>query len=77
MTGTYTLSAPAPEGGMYVDVKSSNVYAAYPRSAFAPAGATRVSFAITTRSTSTDLRVTFTAWARVGAVPSAVLTVTR
>ena len=77
VTGTYTLSAPAPAGGMYVDVKSSNVYNAYPRSAFAPAGATRVSFAITTRSSSTDLRVTLTAWARVGAAQSAVLTVTR
>jgi hypothetical protein len=77
VTGTYTLSAPAPAGGMYVDVKSSNAYNAYPRSAFAPAGATRVMFSITTRSSSTDLRVTLTAWARVGAAKSVVLTVSR
>jgi hypothetical protein len=77
VTGTYTLSAPAPAGGMYVDVKSSHIYNAYPGSAFAPAGATRVSFPITARSSSTDLRVTLTAWARVGATTSVVLTVRR
>jgi hypothetical protein len=75
VTGTYTLSAPAPEGGMYVDVKSSHVYNATPGSAFAPAGATRVSFEITTRAGSSDLRVTLTASARVGEARSAVLTV--
>lgn len=77
VTGTYTLSAPAPSGGMYVDVRSSHFYNAYPGSAFAPAGATRVSFPITARSSSTDLRVTLTAWARAGATSSAVLTVRR
>ncbi|HYN97066.1 MAG TPA: hypothetical protein VES42_24770 [Pilimelia sp.] len=77
VTGTYTLSAPAPPGGMPVDVTSSHGYTAYPRSAFAPAGATRVSFGITARSGATDLRVTLTAWARVGAAQSLVLTVRR
>jgi hypothetical protein len=77
VTGTYTLSAPAPAGGMYVDIKSSHVYNASPASAFAPAGATKVSFKITGRSSSTDLRVTLTAWARVGATKSVVVTVRR
>jgi hypothetical protein len=77
VTGTYTLSAPAPSGGMLVDIQSSHVYNAYPSSAYAPAGATRVSFKITARSSSTDLLVTLTAWARVGALKSAVLTVRR
>jgi hypothetical protein len=77
VTGTYTLSAPAPSGGMYVDIKSSHVYNAYPGSAFAPAGATQVSVKITTRRSSADLRVTLTASARVGAARSAGLTVRR
>jgi hypothetical protein len=77
ITGTYTLSAPAPSGGMLVDIKSSHVYNAYPNPAYAPAGATRVSFKITGRSSSTDLRVTLTAWARVGASKSVVITVRR
>lgn len=77
LTATYTLSAPAPAGGMYVDVKSSNVYTVYPGSAFAPAGATRVTVPITVRRTSTDLQVTLTAWAMVGPAKSVVLTVRR
>jgi hypothetical protein len=77
LTGTYTLSAPAPPGGMIVDIQSSHVYNAYPSNAYAPAGATKVSFPITTRRSSTDLRVTLTAWARVGAGKSVVLTVKR
>jgi hypothetical protein len=36
-----------------------------------------VTFPITTRRSSTDLRVTLTAWARVGAAKSVVLTVKR
>jgi hypothetical protein len=77
VTGSYTLSAPAPSGGMLVDVQSSHVYNAYPSATYAPAGATRVSFPITARSSSTDLRVTLTASARVGAAKSVVLTVRR
>jgi hypothetical protein len=77
VTGTYTLSAPAPAGGMVVDVTSSHVHTAYPGSAYAPAGATRVSFPITTARTSSDVRVTFTASARVGDAKSVVLTVRR
>ena len=77
VTGTYTLSAPAPSGGMYVDVKSSSIYNAYPGPTYAPAGATRVSFKITGRNNSADVRVTLTAWARVGATKSVVLTVRR
>jgi hypothetical protein len=77
VTGTYTLSAPAPAGGMLVDVRSSNLAMVYPGSAYAPAGATKVSFNITTKRTSTDLRVTLTVSARVGATRSAVLTVRR
>jgi hypothetical protein len=77
VTGTYTLSAPAPSGGMYVDVKSSSIYNAYPGPTYAPAGANRVSFKITGRNGSSDVRVTLTAWARVGASKSVVLTVRR
>jgi hypothetical protein len=77
LKGTYTLSAPAPSGGMLVDVASSHIYNAYPSATYAPAGATKVTFPITTRSSSTDLRVTLTAWARVGARKSVVLTVKR
>jgi hypothetical protein len=75
--GTYTLSAPAPPGGMIVDVSSSYIYNATPSGTYAPAGATKVTFTITTRRSSTDLRVTLTAWARVGERRSAVLTVKR
>lgn len=77
VTGTYTLNAPAPAGGMYVDIRSSHVYNVTPGSAFAPAGATRVSVPITARSNSGDLQVTLTAWARVGDTKSVVLTVRR
>jgi hypothetical protein len=77
VTGTYTLSAPAPAGGMYVDIRSSHVYNVTPGSAFAPAGATRVSVPITARASSGDLQVTLTAWARVGDTKSVVLTVRR
>jgi hypothetical protein len=77
LTGTYTLTAPAPTGGMYVDVDSTYVYNATPGRTFAPAGATRVSFPISTRASSTDLQVTLTASARVGATRSASLTVRR
>jgi hypothetical protein len=62
---------------MIVDIASSHIYNAYPGSAYAPAGATKVSFPITTRRSSTDLKVTLTAWARVGARKSVVLTVKR
>jgi len=77
VTATYTLSAPAPAGGMYVDVRSSSFANASPGSAFAPEGATRVSFPITTRAASRDLEVTLTAWALTGPTMSAVLTVRR
>jgi hypothetical protein len=75
VTATYTLSSPAPSGGMYVDVRSSHVSTVYPGSAFAPAGATRVSVPITVRRTSAELRVTLTAWAMTGPRQSVVLTV--
>ena len=77
VTATYTLSAPAPPGGMLVDIRSSHLYNAYPGPAYAPAGATRVSVPIMTRRSSSDLRVTLTASARVGATKSVVLTVRR
>ncbi len=75
VTATYTLSSPAPSGGMYVDVRSSHVSTVYPGSAFAPAGATRVSVPITVRRTSAELRVTLTAWALTGPRQGVVLTV--
>jgi len=77
VTATYTLSAPAPSGGMYVDVRSSSFANAQPGSAFAPAGATRVSVPITTRAGSRDVQVTLSAWALTGPTRSVVLTVRR
>jgi hypothetical protein len=62
---------------MYVDVKSSSIYNAYPGPTYAPAGATRVSFRITGRNRSGDVRVTLTAWARAGEPQSVVVTVRR
>jgi hypothetical protein len=62
---------------MFVDVESSHVYNAFPTATFASAEATRVNFPITARSSSTDLQVTLTAWARVGPSESVGLTVRR
>jgi hypothetical protein len=78
VTGTYTLSAPAPAGGMLVDITSSHVFNAWPGTTFAPAGATQVRFMVSTRSSSVgDLDVALTAWARVGDRKSVTLRVTR
>ena len=77
VTGTYTLSRTGP-GRRHVRRRhQQSRLERHPGSAFAPAGTTRVSFRVTTRSGSADLRVTLTAWARVGATKDDVLTVRR
>src|SRR6266436_5875799 len=47
-TGTVTLSAPAPAGGVTVALSSSNGVARVPSSVFVPAGATSASFTVNT-----------------------------
>ena len=49
-TGTVTLSGPAPAGGAVVQLRSSSSRATVPTSVTVPAGATRASFTIRTRS---------------------------
>lgn len=48
-TGTVRLSAPAPDGGAVVQLRSSSTRASVPSSVTVPAGATSASFTITTR----------------------------
>jgi hypothetical protein len=77
VTATYTLSAPAPPGGVVTTLYSSHLEYAYWTSADAPAGATKVSFTILTKRPATDLDVTIGVSARVGAMKTARLTVRR
>ena len=66
VTGTYTLSAPAPSGGMYVDVKSSSIYNAYPGPDLCTGRSDPGELKITGRNSSADVRVTVTGWAGCG-----------
>ncbi|WNV87309.1 hypothetical protein [Umezawaea sp. Da 62-37] len=76
-TATLTFSAPIPAGGSYINLSSSNGFAATATgSQQVPAGATRFTVAITTGRVSTDTPVTFTGLvAFVGQGVSTVLTV--
>lgn len=60
-TGTVTLTAPAPAGGVVVSLRSSSTRAQVPSSVTVPAGATKASFTITTRSARNIATVTITA----------------
>jgi thermitase len=60
-TGTVTLTAPAPAGGVVVSLRSSSTRAQVPSSVTVPAGATSASFTITTRSARNIATVTITA----------------
>lgn len=77
VTGAYTLSAPAPPGGMAVDVRSSDLNLAWPGGAHAPAGATRVSFSLATIRVTRDHEVRIIVSARVGPSIGAVLRLRR
>ncbi|HET6928824.1 MAG TPA: hypothetical protein VFI45_00760, partial [Candidatus Acidoferrum sp.] len=74
-TGTVTLSGPAPAGGMQVALSSSNTTVARtPASVTVAAGATSVTFAVSTSVVSASTTVTIFA-AHNGASKSATLTV--
>jgi hypothetical protein len=75
-TGTVTLSGPAPAGGAQVILSSSNTAAArVPSSVIVAAGATSVSFTVSTSAVAASTTVTISA-AYGGAARSASLTVT-
>ena len=76
-TGTVTLVGPAPNGGVIVNLTSSNSHVVVPANVTIPAGATSVSFTMTTTPPSSKTRnVTITANYN-GVSKTAVLTITR
>ncbi len=76
VTGTATLSSPAPSGGVVVTLTSSNSsLASVPTSVTVPAGATSASFSIRTHSVSNTSSVTI-GGSGGGASQSRVLTLT-
>ncbi|WP_409331054.1 hypothetical protein [Trujillonella humicola] len=79
VTGTVTMSGPAPEGGMFLFGDSSSRLTANPSSPYLPAGATSASFTVTTTSQrpSRDTQVTISYSTATGAPRSVVLTVRR
>lgn len=60
-TGTITLSAPAPTGGLVVSLKSSSVDAVVKSSVTVTAGSTTATFPITTKSVASVTSATLTA----------------
>lgn len=79
VTGTITMSGPAPEGGMFLFSDSSSRLTANPSSPYLAAGARSVTFTVTTTSQrpSRDTRVTISFSTTTGAPVSVVLTVRR
>ena len=79
VTGTITMSGPAPEGGMFLFSESSSRLTANPSSAYVAAGATTVGFTVTTTSQrpSRDTQVTISYNTTTGTAKSVVLTVKR
>ena len=61
LTGTVKLTAPAPSGGMVVNLQSNNAVLQAPASVTVPAGQTSVNFSLTTGATSASVPVTLTA----------------
>jgi hypothetical protein len=55
--GTVTLAAPAPAGGLVVNLSSSDPTVSVPRTVTVPEGATSVTFDVQTRATAAPLRV--------------------
>jgi hypothetical protein len=79
VTGTITMSGPAPEGGMFLFSDSSSRLTANPSSPYLPAGARSATFTVTTTSQrpSRDTRVTISFATTTGTPVSVVLTVRR
>ena len=73
-TGTVTLSAAAPAGGMVVTLSDNSAAATVPASVTVPAGATSATFAITTTSVTAATSATISATAG-GVTRSATLAV--
>ena len=74
-TGTLTLAAPAPSGGVTILLSTSDTTdTSVPASLTVPAGQTSATFAVTTQSVTTTMPVTVSA-ASSGTLLSAVLTV--
>jgi uncharacterized protein (TIGR03437 family) len=61
LTGTVKLTAPAPNGGLVVNLQSNNAVVQVPASVTIPAGQTSVSFPLTTGATSGSVPVILTA----------------
>ena len=79
VTGTITMSGPAPEGGMFLFTDSTSRLTANPDSPYLPAGARNVAVTVTTttRRPSRDTQVTISANTTTGVAKSVVLTVRR
>ena len=79
VSGTITMSGPAPAGGMYLFSDSSSRLTANPSSPYLPAGARSVGFTVTTTSLrpTRDTQVTISFRTTTGASKSVVLTVRR
>ncbi len=60
-TGTLTLTAPAPSGGVLINLASNNAAVAVPSGATVAEGATTATFAVTTISVPNDTTVTISA----------------
>ncbi len=79
VTGTITMSGPAPAGGMFLFSDSSSRLTANPSSPYLAAGARTVGFTVTTTRTrpARDTQVTISFSTTTGASKSVVLTVRR
>lgn len=75
VSGTITMSGPAPEGGMFLFSDSSSRLVANPSSPYLQAGARTVGFTVSTGRVSKDTRVTISYKTTTGAAVSTVLTV--
>jgi hypothetical protein len=74
VTGTITLTAPAPAGGSVVTLASSNSAATVPASVAVPAGVKTATFTVNTQTVAANTAVTITASLN-GATRTAALTV--
>jgi hypothetical protein len=68
VTGTVTLSGPAPAGGALVTLSSNNAAASVPVNVLVPAGATSAGFNVQTNTVTTFVTATLTA--TYGTIPS-------
>ncbi len=77
VSGTITMSGPAPEGGMYLFSDSTSRLVANPNSPYLAAGSRSVGFTVTTGRVSRDTKVTISFNTTTGTPKSVVLTVKR